>query len=50
MTADAQTTARCPVVDYDFADPAVKPVLHETLAGIRERCPVGWSEQYGGRS
>lgn len=48
MTADAQTTSRCPVVHYDFADPAVKPVLHETLADIRGRCPVGWSDQYGG--
>lgn len=48
MTVDATRTARCPVIDYDFADPVVKPRLHETLAEIRQRCPIGWSEQYGG--
>jgi cytochrome P450 len=48
MTAESATTARCPAVEYDFADPAVRPVLHETLARIRERCPVGWSDLYGG--
>lgn len=48
MTAESTTTARCPAIDYDFADPAVKPVLHETLAGIRAKYPIGWSDQYGG--
>jgi cytochrome P450 len=56
MTADAplaQHTAaeharRCPVVDYDFADPDLRNGLHQRLAEIRSECPVGWSELYGG--
>lgn len=48
MTTDAPGSVRCPAIDYDFADPAVKSRLHETLAEIRQRCPIGWSEQYGG--
>ncbi|OHV06909.1 cytochrome P450 [Mycobacterium talmoniae] len=48
MTANAPRTVRCPAIDYDFADPVVKSRLHEALADIRQRCPIGWSEQYGG--
>src|SRR5438309_6310712 len=39
---------RCPVVDYDFADPEVRAGLHARLAQLRGECPVGWSGQYGG--
>jgi cytochrome P450 len=62
MTADAQPTTtptlgarpgdlpepRCPVIDYDFADPARRATLHDQLADLRTGCPVGWSEGYGG--
>jgi len=55
MTADAHPTTtpvapdtRCPVVDYDFADPALRASLHEQLTELRAECPVGWSERYGG--
>jgi cytochrome P450 len=55
MTADAHPTTtpvvpdtRCPVVDYDFADPALRASLHERLTDLRTECPVGWSERYGG--
>jgi cytochrome P450 len=58
MTADAQPTttstgsdspeARCPVIDYDFADPTRRATLHDQLADLRTGCPVGWSEGYGG--
>lgn len=55
MTADAHPTTapaipgpRCPLVDYDFADPAVRATLHDRLAELRAACPVGWSERYGG--
>lgn len=58
MTADSYSVTgaantdperpRCPVVDYDFADPDLLPTLHDKLAGIRSECPVGWSDQYGG--
>jgi len=55
MTADAHPTAtpvvpdsRCPMVDYDFADPALRASLHERLTRLRAECPVGWSERYGG--
>jgi len=44
-TPDA-TAARCPVVDYEFADPG--SVLHDRLAELRDECPVGWSAGYGG--
>jgi len=55
MTADAHPTttqvaseARCPAVDYDFADPALRATLHQRLTELRAECPVGWSERYGG--
>jgi len=55
MTADAHPTttpvvpdSRCPMVDYDFADPALRASLHERLTRLRAECPVGWSERYGG--
>jgi cytochrome P450 len=48
MTTDARGSVRCPAIDYDFADPVVQSRLHETLAMIRQSCPIGWSEQYGG--
>ncbi|GAA5175944.1 cytochrome P450 [Pseudonocardia eucalypti] len=45
MTA---SETRCPVVDYDFADPAMRTVLHDRLAELRATCPLGWSSRYGG--
>jgi len=44
----AATAPRCPVVDYDFADPERRATLHDQLAQLRGECPVGWSDRYGG--
>ncbi|HEX4359548.1 MAG TPA: cytochrome P450 [Pseudonocardia sp.] len=46
--ADGAAPGRCPVVDYDFADPELRASLHARLTRLRAECPVGWSEQYGG--
>jgi cytochrome P450 len=55
MTADAHPTtaehrasaeSRCPVLDYEFGTPSAE--LHNRLARLRDECPVGWSDGYGG--
>lgn len=46
-TAGAATSRPVPT-GFDHGDPEVVPHLHETLAELRESCPVGWSENYGG--
>jgi cytochrome P450 len=43
MTVDRPTAT-----GFDHGDPDVIPHLHQTLADLRERCPVGWSDNYGG--
>lgn len=43
-----ETPTRPTPTGFDHGDPEVIPHLHETLAEMRSRCPVGWSENYGG--
>lgn len=33
---------------FDHGDPGLAAHMHETLADLRNRCPVGWSESFGG--
>lgn len=33
---------------FDHGDPELPPRMHQTLADLRSRCPVGWSDNYGG--
>jgi cytochrome P450 len=49
MTETASTETGRPVpTGFDHGDPEVIPHLHETLAELRDTCPVGWSDNYGG--
>lgn len=41
-------TARPPSSGYDHGNVDLIPRMHDVLADLRERCPVGWSEHYGG--
>ena len=43
-----EASARPTPTGFDHGDPEVIPHLHETLAEMRSKCPVGWSENYGG--
>jgi len=36
------------VDDFDHHDPAIGPVAHDVYRAMRDRCPVAWSDRYGG--
>ena len=37
-----------PVVDFDHHSPEFNADPHAAWQSLRERCPIGWSEHYGG--
>lgn len=44
----SQRVERPQPTGFDHGDPTLAEHMHQTLADLREKCPVGWSDRFGG--